>query len=115
MLWKVEASLIVQDGAQENVSEALSLEETVELSHRLPLKLPNNTVDFEVDLSTVIGTVSEVYINSNEYITVKRDDSLNTGTQCKVLLLSGTSLQKLYLSNASGAEATIIIDVGGES
>jgi len=111
--WKLDATLTLEKGANEVVVETLAISESVNKTQRFDIEIDDATDDQLIDLSTLIGTAEEVCLESDKEITVKFEADTNFGIVCKRLILSGAAITKIYLSNDSGDDAVVTINIGG--
>jgi hypothetical protein len=111
--WKVDLALVIEENSNEIVNDTVAIEETKNKTQRFHVIISDETDDQEFDLSTLIGKAEEVLIISDNEITIKKDSDSATGIKCTKFLVSESDFEKIYISNDSGNDADVIIDVGG--
>jgi hypothetical protein len=69
--------------------------------------LPTGTVDQEFDFTVGMTSAKTLYIKADQMITVKIDDSTNTGFATTFMIHKG-EIHKIYLSTSVSAKVKII-------
>lgn len=87
---------------------------TIEANNNLLIPVVTATTDKEVDLSTLLGSNADfLIISSPQIISVKLNANTNFANTGKLLVLTNTSVSKVFISNASGVDVDVKIIAGG--
>ncbi len=110
----IDLTVSVVESSKSSTVYSTKVTGTIEANNTFYIPVADQTTDKEVDLATLLGSNAEyVIIDSPERISVRTNASTNDAQTGKLIVLSGTSVSKVYISNTSGEDIDVKIIAGG--
>lgn len=108
-------TLTVTQNGQETEYPYTIDQSPAKLKHLGSVVIPDTTSDKLIDFSDVIVSVEELWVISDEKLSIKINSSANDALPActKLIISEGTAITKIYCSNASGNDATVDIFAAG--
>ncbi|HNR64699.1 MAG TPA: hypothetical protein PKJ95_00225 [Atribacterota bacterium] len=110
----IDLTVSVSESTKSSTVYTTRVSSTIDANNTFYIPVPDLTTDKEVDLATLLGSAAEyVIIDSPERISVKTNLNTNDAQVGKLIVLSGTSVSKVFITNASGEDIDVKIIAGG--
>lgn len=105
--------VVTKDGNESDFSFTIS-QSKEKFQHLGDMVVAEGSSDQEFDFTTYgITSIEELWIISDQEVTIKIDADSNFGIVTKKLILSEADLSSVFISNDSGSDATIQMLIAG--